>query len=113
MSNLKTYAESEGLMPFGEDYFFGNLKGYSSALFVNPAGKICISPWLSYYVLDNNTNIIVNPSAIPSTTLSLHTNSSLSSPHKYHHCICTNRPLNKIHRESLQYSIFFRYLLHK
>ncbi len=39
MSNLKTYAESEGLMPFGDDYFFGNLKGYSSALFVNPAGK--------------------------------------------------------------------------
>ena len=39
MSNLKTYAESEGLMPFEEDYFFGNLKGYSSALFVNPAGK--------------------------------------------------------------------------
>ncbi|MBE5930177.1 MAG: hypothetical protein E7268_03835 [Lachnospiraceae bacterium] len=39
MSNLKTYAESEGLMPFGEDYFFGNLRGYSSALFVNPAGK--------------------------------------------------------------------------
>ncbi len=39
MSNLKTYAESKGLMPFGEDYFFGNLKGYSSTLFVNPAGK--------------------------------------------------------------------------
>lgn len=39
MSNLKTYAESEGLMPFGDDYFFGDLKGYSSALFVNPAGK--------------------------------------------------------------------------
>ncbi|MBR6537957.1 MAG: hypothetical protein IKT67_12240 [Lachnospiraceae bacterium] len=39
MSNLKTYAESEGLMPFREDHFFGNLKGYSSALFTNPAGK--------------------------------------------------------------------------
>ena len=39
MSDLKIYAESEGLMPFGDDYFFGNLKGYSSALFVNPAGK--------------------------------------------------------------------------
>ncbi len=39
MSNLKTYAESEGLMAFGDDYFFGNLMGYSSALFVNPAGK--------------------------------------------------------------------------
>ena len=39
MSDLKTYAESEGLMSFRDDYFFGNLKGYSSALFVNPAGK--------------------------------------------------------------------------
>lgn len=39
MCELKTYAESEGLMPFGDDFYFGNLKGYSSALFTNPAGK--------------------------------------------------------------------------
>lgn len=38
MSNLKTYAESEGLMNFRVDFYFGNLKGYSSALFRNHGG---------------------------------------------------------------------------
>ena len=39
MNELKIYAESQGLKTFGEDFYFGNLKGYSSALFTNPAGK--------------------------------------------------------------------------
>ncbi len=38
MATLWDYLKSEGLMSFGGEYYFGNLKGYTSAIFFTPGG---------------------------------------------------------------------------